>query len=286
MRITFSQAVQRSWAVPDFVFASLQPGDLGLLSGADGSGKSYLSDIIAATVATGKSVNDVFQPPKIAGRVLMIKGEDRLDDHGRRLQSLARRAGIIECDIEVISLHGERKPIIRRGNFGIETTEHFEWLNEISQGFRMSIIDPLIMFHDLPEDNSIDSLARALIRIAFKNHQTILAVHHASQDAILNSRSDHHVGRGGTALPAACRQVWTLRGMNQREAEKFKIPEHEMGEWKYLANGKASHGAELDGVWLRRDENGILYKPPYHPDDLRLTSLNFIQMEDDDFATI
>jgi hypothetical protein len=88
-----------------------------------------------------------------------------------------------------------------------------------------------------------------------KNDQVILLVHHASQNAILDKRADHHAGRGATDLPAGCRAVWTLRA---------GLKEDDGTRWRELVNGKASHGAESDTRHLRPGVGGVLYcaKPP------------------------
>ncbi|MDE3021727.1 MAG: AAA family ATPase [Pseudomonadota bacterium] len=272
--LSLQNAICTNWGKPDFIFSGLQAGDLGLISGGDGVGKSFLSDLLAATAATGLAIGNIFTPPQDRGGVLIIKGEDRKADHGRRIQGLVKQIDhdfnhidFNNIKFDLICLEGQRMPLAVKGlKCEPVLTDQYNKFVEITAGYQLVIIDPLIMFHTLDEDNiGMDFLGRSLIRAAFKNHQAIIAVHHSSQDSILNSRSDHHSGRGGTALPAACRAVWTIRGMSKEEGKKFKLNEDERREWKLIWNGKQSHGPESAGVWVKRDENGLLYKPTRGP---------------------
>lgn len=231
--LTFAQAAHASIPAPDFVLGPLQPGDLGILSGADGSGKSFAALSLGATVAFGLPAAGLVDVPEKTGRVLYAAGEDRVNDHLRRMQRLAAymhdEQGFdpdAEPDaLTVWPLRGERMPLVeplRDG--GYRVTETGEELARRIADFRLVILDPLRMFHDLQEVDGpgLDYLARWLVTVAMKNQQAILLIHHASQGAILDGRDDQHAGRGATDLPAACRAAWTLRAMTQKEAEALE----------------------------------------------------------------
>jgi RecA-family ATPase len=86
--LTLNEALTANISDPDFVIGPLQPGDIGILSGADGAGKSLVALMMAASVAFGISAGGVVDKPRAAGRVLIVAGEDRRDDHMRRLKAL------------------------------------------------------------------------------------------------------------------------------------------------------------------------------------------------------
>lgn len=269
-RLTIAKALSTEWPEPDYVFGPLQPGDVGQIAGADGSGKSWLGLIAGLTIATGRSVCNVFDAPKHSGHVLYFCGEDRLADHGRRLARLARHVAdhdgiqISEDDdrLSLVALEGKRVPLLRQPDFaersqGIAAVQDASAFKQAIAGYRAVFLDPLRMFHDLNESDgtAMDQLVRMLVQIAIENNQVIIVIHHASQAAILDSRSDHHAGRGATDFVAGCRGVWTLRGLSKSERAGQNINPN---EWKVLSNSKSSHRAESGQILLRRNEGGVL----------------------------
>lgn len=275
--LTIGQAAAIEWPDQHFVVGTLQPGDVGLLSGADGSGKSWVALAAGFSVARGKSLfGGVFEvPPGPGGKVLYIAVEDRYEDHGRRLQALAKhvqlRDGVSIADdddsLTLLALQGRRLPLVRPDRRRdapapyFVTNEGQDWAGALSE-YRFVIIDPLRAFHDLDESDgaALDFLVRWLVSVAMDNQQVILLVHHASQGAILDRREDHHAGRGATDLPAGCRAVWTLRAAAPSEIED----DDDRREWRVLTNSKASHGPEAGKRFLRRGTGGVLYRadPP------------------------
>lgn len=260
---------------PDFVVSPLQRGNVGIISGADGSGKSFLALELAASVALGMSVGGIFDVPPTRQRALYIAGEDMDADHLRRMQTLSRmlkESGIrdIKSELDVRPLLGKRRPLLTKTRDGYAKTPAAARFAQQVKGYDIVILDPLRMFHDIEENDGVgmDILVRMLVDIAMKNQQVIVVIHHASQSAILDGRSDHHAGRGATDFPAGCRAAWTLRGMTQKEAEAGGIDEESRGDWKVLINGKASHGPGAGTTWLRRQAGGILVKSSYEPADL------------------
>jgi RecA-family ATPase len=260
--LTIGRAAHTEWPKPDYILGPLQAGDIGLLSGADGSGKSLTALAAAASVAYGKpllgGIWDV--PPGVTGRTLCIFIEDREADHGRRLQALAAYCAAVrelpampdeEDDaVTVWAMQGQRVPLVQRSGDGYALTPLAEEFAKGIADYQLVVLDPLRAFHNLDESDGagLDFLARWLVTVAMCNQQVHLLVHHASQDAILNRRSDHHAGRGATDLPAACRAVWVLRAPTEIE-----VPDEELRrDVRVLVNGKASHAAEGATRFLRR----------------------------------
>ncbi|MDE2326176.1 MAG: AAA family ATPase [Betaproteobacteria bacterium] len=275
-QLTIGQAAATEWPAQQRVLGPLQPGDVGLLSGADGSGKSWVALAAGVSVARGKSLcGGVFEVPAGPGRkVLHVAVEDRYEDHGRRLQALARHVQAHEAvyvtddddGLTVLALEGRRLPLVRStardaAQPYVVTEVGQAWVDAI-RDYSLVILDPLRACHDLEESDGagMDYLVRWLVTVAMTNQQVIMLVHHASQGAILDRRDDHHAGRGATDLPAGCRGVWTLRAPTPTEIDS----ENERRDWRVLVNGKASHGPEAGKRFLRRGAGGVLYRaePP------------------------
>ncbi len=271
--LTIGRAVHTEWPAPEFILGPLQPGDIGMLSGGDGLGKSWCAGAAGMSVAypERRLFGGMFDvPPGPGGKVLYIAVEDRERDHGSRIKKLVEHARLhdglrVDEDddrLTVLPLQGRRLPLFckagtSRGVTRYEPTDiGRRWADDIKD-YRLVIIDPLRAFHDLDEADGtgMDSLARWLVTVAMANQQAILLVHHASQSAILDRREDHHAGRGTTELPASCRAVWTLRTATEKEVPD----ENDRRDRRVLVNGKATHGAESGRRHLVRGIGGVLY---------------------------
>lgn len=273
--LTWGRACHTNWPAPERVLGPLQPGDLALISGADGLGKSWVAMAAALSVAKGRNVlGGMWDVPPNTSHALLVAIEDRRADHGSRMQKIARVAQMLgelpqpnqdDDGVTVWPMQGQRLTLVQPAQ-SREATERYEvtqlgrWFAEQIAQYRLVVLDPLRAFHNLDESDGagLDFFARWLVSVAMKNEQVILAVHHASQSAILQGREDHHAGRGATDLPAACRAVWTLRGLSMNEAEGRDIADRRA--WRVLVNGKASHGAESDNIHLKKDMGGVLVR--------------------------
>lgn len=262
----------------EFVLSPLQPGDVGIISGGDGIGKSWVAMTLAASVAAGVGLAGLCaDPPR--GRVLYLAGEDRSDDHRRRLCILGdyvrreyRGADSRVADhLTIQPLEGRRMPLFQgEQSAGYRETTQGRAFKSMIKDYHLVILDPLRMFHDLQENDGVgmDKLVRWLVTVAMKNHQALVVVHHVSQSAMLDGREDHHAGRGATDFPAGCRAAWVLRGMNQSEAKAAGISDEDRADWRCLVNPKSSHLREGARVWLQRQPGGLLVRSSYTPQEM------------------
>ncbi len=280
--ITLAEAVSASVPDPDHILGPLQPGDIGIISGADGSGKSLVALAMGASVAYGVPACGVVDAPRSTGRVLYVAGEDRRDDHIRRLKRLAAHLktehGISGDDDAMLTLWpllGQRMPLFAPLGDGFKMTPLGEHFAAAIAGYRLVVLDPMRMMHDCEESKgpAMDGFARWLVTVAIQNQCAILLVQHASQGAILEGRTDHHIGRGATDFPAACRAAWALRTMTTKEAEDFRINSDERRDWRLLVQGKASHATEDGARWLKRD-GGLWIRSSYTPEEVADANAN------------
>jgi len=269
--LTLGRAVSTQWPQPEFILGPLQPGDVGQIAGADGLGKSWVAMTAALAVAKGNReiAGGMWDVPKTRGKALYIAVEDRERDHGARLQKLVsactqagemRQPEIDDDDLTIWALQGRRWPLVQPSQAKdaeepYEVTPAGREFARAIADYRLVVIDPLRAFHNLQEADGagLDFLIRWLVSVAMSNGQAILVVHHASQGAILERRDDHHAGRGATDFVAGCRAVWTLRAPTDAEIE-----DEERRDWRVLANGKASHGAESVKRFIRRCDDGVM----------------------------
>lgn len=265
----------------DWVLPGLLPaGELMLLAGADGSGKSYLALELAVSVAYGLPwAGGLLSSPAQGGEVLLISGEDSADEISRRMHAIAAVMarvpgwqGYTPGRIHVIALDSQplHLMVAHRQAATPTKTEHVDEVLQIMQQVqpRVLIVDPLIMFHGLAEGDPqhMDSFARLLIRMARSvSGCSIVAVHHAGQDAIRGGQDDHMLGRGSTALNSAARAVLTVRRPTQGEAAALEAEGSQPAYYRAVRGPKVSRSAELPVAWLVLDEKGVptyLKEPP------------------------
>lgn len=260
----------RSAPPVDFVLPGLPAGQIALLVGADGSSKSNVALQFGLAKACGIPVAGGLLPaPKATGRVLYVWGEDDIDEAHRRLSAwtdvaIARgvdpykiRDGL--ANLYFLPLDGERMPLMAAGRQDSEPkpTEQMGILLEAMRGVRLTIIDPMIMFHSLSENDNghLDTFMRLLIRMARQSGGgSVLIVHHVGQEAMLTRRDDHQAGRAGTALACATRAVWVLRGMGDDEEQAAGI---DVGYGRICGGPKMSRGPKLTGKALRVTDTGV-----------------------------
>lgn len=271
--ITAASLLARGEPPPiDWVLPGLPARQVGLLVGSDGCRKTVFALQAALGVAGGLPIaGGALDAPSSRGRVVALLGEDDLDDYHRavanlRISLVERGGSAARIDdaleqIDIVALGAVRVPLLRAGRQADEPLET-EWVGAIRErldGARLAILDPLVMFHSLSESDNghLDVFMRLLIRLAQGcGGGSILAVHHTSQDGLLNARDDHQAGRGGTALASAARAVWVIRRPSEQECERAGI-DHRTS--RVVRGSKISKGPEQPARILTMDARGTLF---------------------------
>ena len=268
----------------DFVFPGLPAGQLGILAGPDASGKSGIAMQIALSVASGlPTAGGILPAPAATGRVLYIMGEDDQDAVNRKMrlirthiisEAVANRPNEVdqvharledaEGNLSFVCLNGQRRPLLKAARWASEPeeTEFARGLIDLMRGFRLTVIDPMVMFHAVSESDNghMDAFARLLIRSAQQDRKqagAVLLLHHTSQEAMLNSRDDHQAGRGGTGLGSAARAIFVIRKMSAKERRATEV-DARIG--RIIRGPKISHGEERGRVAAIIHSDGVLWK--------------------------
>lgn len=264
----------------DYVVAGVPAGELLILAGGDGVGKSTLKQQIAVGVAAGIPIaGGAIPAPAQTGRVVIIEGEDDIDRMHRRLRALraeiaADPAGgeVLERfdagmrNLGLVALDGMRLPLMVAGRQDEEPRENqraIDALLRVCEGSRLVFLDPLVMYHSVSENDNghMDNLARFLIRIARRiGAETGCAIgvsHHMGQEAGRSARDDHQAGRGATSFAAASRCVLTLRRLNEREHKAAKDANRDPLILRHLRGPKVSRQREEAGVMLTFTEGWV-----------------------------
>jgi hypothetical protein len=191
----------RSEPLPWLWPGRLALGQLAMLDGDPGLGKSYLALDLCARLSTGRPLPDG-QDLGGAGSAIVLNVEDSGPD------ILLPRLRALSADLDRIFLLGDNElegPLRLPGQTGLLD----DALNRTKA--RLVVLDPLVSFLDASVcDNSNQSVRRALLPLAqlARQHQCVmLLIRHLNKKA--GGRSLYR-GTGSIGLLGACRSGWLV----------------------------------------------------------------------------
>ncbi len=233
------------------------PGGFGLIIGADGVGKGWLTlDLMLGCVLARPLNVPVFQRVGAPLRVLYLCYEDDPRVLRWRLDRVCECAGISPQAWRDAEQDGrlhfavDLLPLFVQGSHGAPApspTFHALAKTLKKQAIDLCIIDPLAAAAVLQSENdnsALNAVAVALRELARDTGSALLLTHHTSKAN--RDEAGHHASRGGSALTGAAR--WVLRLIQQP------------GDRNRLTAGipKNSYGPGLAGITLQRLDQGVL----------------------------
>ena len=239
----------------DWIIPGLRAGMVGLLVAPGGTGKSYLAAELAMSVAAGHSIFDKIAIDK-SGPVRVIFFEDDEVDVAMRGDSIGREMQLRGVPLPnpamyfCHSLAGKNLYLIN--SQGDEIEENIALLEQMCEGMRLVILDPLTHLHQIDENNNLQAtkIITTLHAIALRTQCGIIVLHHTGKAATLNGQGHlQEAARGGTGIVNSCRLVMNLS----------KHPDNK--EWLQLTWSKLNSHAPIDPVNLVRGADGVLTTP-------------------------
>jgi len=239
---------------PWLIDRALMDGQVTMLTGRGGEGKSLLALQLAITVAMGKDF--AWWKVKERRKVLLLNAEDNIDELQRRLLSASEVMGIEPEALtdNVFTLDSDNIILIHRDveDQKIKPTQLY---NKIIDHIRMHrigllVVDPLIETHAYLDENSnvdMKALIMMLRRLARSCGIPVLIVHHSRKGATVG---DQDGARGGSSLVNACRIVLTLDRMDQTTFDKYHPP-LEKEFYVRVAGAKANYAGRQAESWLQ-----------------------------------
>jgi RecA-family ATPase len=239
----------------------LLPGGFGLVIGRDSIGKGFFIADMILSVSLGRPVG-ISTIAKINGPPLKVKYlafEESKEWLRWRFDRISEAAGLntqawrdaeAEGHIAITDTAGCAPLFIQQVRDLPVPTDVFHELK--CQLLRdkpdLCIIDPLSGAAILSNENdnaSVNSVAIQLRRLAAETGTAIILVHHVSKQA--QDTNDHQAARGGSALGAAARWVFTMR----------QDP-NDLIYGVVASVAKNSYGRRVDDIRLRRSDCGVL----------------------------
>lgn len=245
----------------DFVLPGLPAGKLAVMSAPGGTGKSFLLLEMALSVASGEPVIAGIVPDA-AGPTRYISFEEDETDIQNRLVALFRTFTEINPPVETFfpsALEGENLPLIKGGE---KNEEAVEYLENICEGMRLVILDPLSRLHESEENSNSEmkKLMQVLISTAKKTRCAIVVAHHTSKSAVLNGQGGlQQSARGASCLVDDPRLVCTLSRRSTPLDKKSQYEDEEDDDQRLVLTWAKMNGHRpIKPMELVRLESGVI----------------------------
>ena len=256
--LNITWALQAVLPALDFVLPGLLPGSLGLLVAPGGTGKSFLALDISISQAIGRPVAGGLFPSLNPSRVVYLAGEesDRLLAERLRCMLDLREQGLPTLqNLLLLPMSGEDCLLVSRG----QPTTLLDELENLAQGARLIIVDPIRRLHDGDENDSaaMTQLVIALESLAKKTGAAVIGIHHANRASVGDTGSQH-ASRGSSALVDGARWQINLSKMDEKAAAFYGKGDEERHNYVALDYAKGNYLSASPRSWLQRHAGGAL----------------------------
>ncbi|WP_162084515.1 helicase RepA family protein [Sulfuriferula nivalis] len=251
-------ALQPNLPLLDFVLPGLLAGSVGLLVASGGTGKSFLALDIAISQVIGRPVADGLFPSTNQHKVVYLAGEesDRLLAERLRCMLTKRERELPTLqNLILLAMSGNDCLLVSRG----QPTSLLNELENVAQGARLIILDPIRRLHDGDENDSaaMTQFVIALESLAKKTGAAVIGLHHTNR-ASVEDASSQHASRGSSALVDGARWQINLSTMNEKTAAVCGKSNEDRHNFVALDFVKGNYFSPRPRSWLKRDPNGSL----------------------------
>ncbi|CAM5377924.1 hypothetical protein ATER59S_01684 [Aquamicrobium terrae] len=224
------------------------------IGGRGGSGKSLLAWMIVCSVATGKALA-WFPAPERPRKVLVISGEDSVDEIERRVSAACQAMGIKRADLgENFMVWSERtiRLAIKDAKSGkVSLTKLWHGIRWAVEHLDVGLVatDPLIKGSSGFDESSNDHMEElyGIVRELTSGHDcAALTVDHFAKGG---TGGDQASIRGASAKVDAARVAATLTSMTEAEHAKLRPPQPREAYVLYV-DPKQNYARKTGGHWM------------------------------------
>ncbi|AXQ15375.1 helicase RepA family protein [Shewanella algae] len=245
----------------DFVFPGFKSGTVGALVSPGGTGKTMLALQVAVTVATGADLLNLSDMDSawrlVTGPVVFLTGEDPADVLNGRFHAIGRHLNTGQREAMYNNL--AVAPLV---GFSADmmSGEWRNWIENVTRGARLVVIDTLRRFHQLDENDGghMAGLLAYMEQLCRANRTSILFLHHTNKAGAFNSGDAQQASRGSSVLTDNARFQANLIGMGAAEAETWGVDEECRRHFVRWSFPKLNYSAPISDKWYRRHEGGVL----------------------------
>lgn len=217
------------------VLPGLTVGETGILAGAPGVGKTWMSMIMAIGLALKFPIFDGLLPAQdVSRRVLILSSEEGKLRLQKRMARLLRGGEYsteqlkqINENVLLEAIKGTSYSLDLIGKDGKKNEKMFNWLISRAQYVDLLILDPLARLIKSDENSATDATTaiEVLEEIAQRAGCALLITHHVSKDGTrFRDKSDAYSIRGSSAWTAAIRWQMNCWKMSSGEKKEFGLP--------------------------------------------------------------
>lgn len=245
----------------DFVFPGFKSGTVGALVSPGGTGKTMLALQVAVTVATGADLLNLADMDSawrlVTGPVVFLTGEDPADVLDGRFHAIGRHLNTSQREAMYNNL--AVAPLV---GFSADmmSGEWRHWIENVTRGARLVVIDTLRRFHQLDENDGghMAGLLAYMEQLCRANRTSVLFLHHTNKAGAFNSGDAQQASRGSSVLTDNARFQANLIGMGAAEAEIWGVDEECRRHFVRWSFPKLNYSAPISDRWYRRYEGGVL----------------------------
>lgn len=236
-------------------------GDVTTIGGRGGSGKSLLAWQIVCSVATGKALA-WWPAPERPRKVLVISGEDSVDEIERRVSAACQAMGISRADLGdnfLVWNHRSIRLALKDDKTGKVTLTDLwrgiRWAVE-NLGVGLIVLDPLIKgssgFEESRNDH-MDELYGIIRDLVVGYPCAALTVDHFAK---AGTGGDQASIRGASAKVDASRVALTLTAMTEEEFTRIR-PRRPREAYVLCVDPKQNYAKKTGGHWLELVEREV-----------------------------
>jgi hypothetical protein len=243
----------------------LQLGEITLVSGASGKGKSAYTLSLAVDIACG--VDHLGQGAFRARKVMMYNAEDSLIEMLRRIGAYMflqkftpEMRRMVSDNLSLLSGKDGRIKLASSDGRDVKI-EHgaFATMKKllIAEQVQVLVLDPLVATHDINENDNtgMGALVSEIGILTFDTQVATVLVHHDKKGLQTRATGEASMddARGAGAIVSSVRMVLNVGEIKKSDAGNFEIESTEV--WKFMA---VSQGAKAN--YSARDPNLKIYR--------------------------
>lgn len=261
---------------------SFHERSISVLSAQGGTGKSYFLLALAMCFSAGVSYSEF--EPKRPYKVLCLFGEDPIEIVHFRYRNIFKEFGLeehrslINENLNVKSINDMRLAKYDQKN-RIENLENTNLIREVLEAERAKgksydiiILDPLTRFYGLCENDNDDCVFFydvVLGSIMKEYNVSFILAHHLSKAGLNETNSSNITPRGAGGFRENARYTLAMRGLTNKEIQRFGIKEEQAIFYTALQPNKANYTKKSERIaYFRCNPNGVLVPTDFDTDYL------------------